>query len=74
MTMKASFLLTHFIAKCVMLAKTEVVHVLGSVEDERCFPSLIFLKNKLCKSLDEHMPYVVGMYLKKFFALEDFPY
>ena len=67
MRMNASFLmLNYFIAQYVKLAKTVVVHVLGSVEDKRCFPSSSFLKNKLCKSFDEHMPYVVGKYFLKF--------
>ena len=37
-----------------------VVHVPGSVEDERFFPSLSFLKNKLSNSLDQHLPLGVG--------------
>ena len=40
--MNVSCLMTHFIAKYVKLANIAVVHVLGSVEDERCFPWLIF--------------------------------
>jgi hypothetical protein len=44
------------------LAKMAVVHVLGSVQDERCFSSLSFLKNKLRNALDEHLELVVGMY------------
>jgi hypothetical protein len=34
------------------LEKIVVVHVLGSVQDERCFPSLSFLKSKLRNALD----------------------
>jgi hypothetical protein len=51
-----------------------VVHVLGSLEDEHCFSFLAFLKSKLMTSLDPHLPLVVGMYSKKFFSLETFPY
>jgi hypothetical protein len=44
------------------LAEMVVVHVLGLVQDERCFSSLSFLKNKLRNSLDQHLQLVVGMY------------
>jgi len=56
------------------LAEIAVVQVLGSVEDERCFSSLAFLKNKLRNSLDTHLECVVGMYSPKLFSLESFPY
>jgi hypothetical protein len=51
-----------------------IVHVLGSVEDERCFSFLAFLKSKLRTNLDPHLPLGVGMYNQKFFTLETFPY
>jgi hypothetical protein len=60
--------------KYMKLAKMVVVHVLGSVQDERCFSSLSFLKNKLRNALDEHLELVVGMYSQKIFSLESFPY
>jgi len=56
------------------LAEIAIVQVLGSVEDERCFSSLAFLKNKLRNSLDTHLECVVGMYSQKIFTLENFPY
>ena len=45
--MNASYLLTHSIAPNVKLTEIMVVHVPGSVENERCCSSLSFLKNKL---------------------------
>jgi hypothetical protein len=36
------------------LAEMVVVHVLGSVQDERCFSTFSFLKSKLRNSLDQH--------------------
>jgi len=45
------------------LAQVAIVQVLGSVEDERCFSSLAFLKNKLRNSLDMHLECGVEMYL-----------
>lgn len=56
------------------LAEVALVHVLGSVEDERCFSSLAFLKNKLRNCLNEHLQLVVGMYSQKIFTMENFPY
>jgi hypothetical protein len=56
------------------LAKMAVVNVLGSVQDERCFSSLSFLKNKLRNNLDEHLGVVVGMYSQKVFNLHTFSF
>lgn len=56
------------------LAEVALVHVLGSLEDERCYSSLAFLKNKLRNCLNEHLQLVVGMYSQKIFTLENFPY
>lgn len=66
--------ITHSIAEYVKFANIEVVHVLGSIEDERCFSSSSFLKNKLHNSLEEHLLLSVGMYSQKLFTLEGFPY
>jgi hypothetical protein len=47
----------------VKLAQIAMIHVLGSVEDERCFSSLNFLKDKLRNRLDEsHLLIVVEMH------------
>jgi hypothetical protein len=56
------------------LAKIAVTHVLGSVEDERCFSSVRFLKNKLRNPLDNNLEVVVGMFSQRVFSLETFPY
>jgi hypothetical protein len=56
------------------LAEVATVQVLGSVEDERCFSSLAFLKNKLQNALDTHLECVVGIYSQKIFTLETFLY
>jgi hypothetical protein len=65
---------THSFPKYLKLAKMTIVHVLRSVEDEKCFSSFTFLKNKLQATLDPHLPLVVGMYSQKFFILESFSY
>jgi hypothetical protein len=47
----------------IKLAQIALVHVLGSVEDERCFSSLTFLKDKLRSRLaSDHLSVVMGMF------------
>lgn len=56
------------------LAELAVTHVIGSVEDERLFSALKFVKSKLRASLDDHLQVAVGMYAQRIFTLETFPY
>jgi hypothetical protein len=56
------------------IAELVVVTVLGSVEDERTFSTLNFMKNKLRNRLSTHLPLVVGMHAEQFYGLTDFPY
>jgi hypothetical protein len=59
----------------IKLAQIALVHVLGSVEDERCFSSLTFLKDKLRNRLaSDHLSVIMGMYGQQVFTLENFPY
>ena len=59
----------------VKLAEISMIHVLGSIEDERCFSSLIFLKDRLRNRLsDGNLNLVVGMYSQNVYSLETFPY
>jgi hypothetical protein len=46
-TIDSSWVLTHSFHEYLKLAKMVIVHVLGNVEDERCFSFLTFLKSKL---------------------------
>jgi hypothetical protein len=48
--------------------------VLGSVEDEQCFSTLCFPKNKLNNKLTTHLDLVVHMYTQKLYSLENFPF
>jgi hypothetical protein len=56
------------------LAEIAVVHVLGSVEDERTFSSLSFLKDKIRNRLDTNLQLVVGMHGQQIYNLQTFPY
>jgi hypothetical protein len=59
----------------IKLAQIAMVYVLGSVEDERFFSSLTFLKDKLRNRLSaDHLGIVVGMHGQNVFSLENFPY
>jgi len=46
--------------------------VLGSVEDERCFFTLKFLKSCLRNRLGKHLLVVVHMFEQKYYTLENF--
>ena len=57
------------------LAEIALVQVLGSVEDERTFSSLSFLKDKTRNRLDNaHLSLVVGMHAQEAYTLKTFPY
>jgi hypothetical protein len=59
----------------IKLAQIALVHVLGSVEDERCLSSLTFLKDKIRNRLaSDHLSVVMGMHGQQVFTLENFPY
>ncbi len=57
---------------CMCLLHT--LQVLGSVEDERTFSNVAFLKNKLRNRLTEHLPLVTTMFAQKHYTLTSFPY
>ena len=57
------------------LSEIAIVQVLGSVEDEGPFLSLLFLKDKTRNRLDNsHLSLVVGMHAQEVYTLQDFPY
>jgi hypothetical protein len=58
----------------IKLAHIAMVHVLGSVEDERAFSSLSFLKDKQRNRLDSHLSLVLGMRAQQVYTLKKIPY
>jgi hypothetical protein len=70
----ASQLLSNVFPKYLKVAKIAMVHVLGSIEYERCFYFVAFLKNKVQNTLNNYLQLVVSMYAHKFFTLHNFPY
>jgi len=49
-----------------------MVQILGFVEDERCFNTLVFMKNKVHNWLNTHLDFCVKMFGQTFFILENF--
>jgi hypothetical protein len=56
------------------LAEIAITAVLGSVEDERTFSNLAFVKNKVRNRLGGHLDTTVKMYSQGFYDLQSFPY
>ena len=57
------------------LVEIAIIQVLRSVEDERAFSSLSFLKDKTRNRLDNvHLSLVVGMHAQKVYTLKTFFY
>jgi hypothetical protein len=69
-----SAVLTKMIPEYLKLAEIGCTFVLGSVEDERTFSSLKFLKSRLWNRLEDKLPLVVKMHGQKFYTHETFPY
>jgi hypothetical protein len=67
-------MLRHGLSEYIKLAEIAVVLVLGSVEDERTFSTLSFMKDKLRNRLQTHLPLVVSMHNQSFFDINTFPY
>jgi hypothetical protein len=49
------------------------VTILGSVEDERTFSTLNYMKSKVRNNLQEHLDLVVRMYGQNFYDLKSYP-
>jgi hypothetical protein len=66
--------LCKLISEYVKLVEIGSVLVLGSVEVERYFSSLKFLKSCQRNRLGKHLPLVVCMFGQKYYFLKNFPY
>ncbi len=62
------------LSKFMKVAKLVVVQVMGSVEDERTFSTLTFMKTRLRNRLCEHLDLVVCMFVQPFYTIDTFPY
>ncbi|KAG0595418.1 hypothetical protein M758_UG165000 [Ceratodon purpureus] len=67
-------LLVYAFPEYFMVSKMAMTIVLGSVEDERAFSTIGFIKDKLRNKLGEHLPLCVQMFTQKFYTFKNFPY
>ena len=67
-------MLQHGLLEYLKLAEVAIVLVLESVEDERTFSTLSFMKAKLRNRLQTHLSMVVTMRGQTFFDINNFPY
>jgi len=56
------------------VAKLFVIQIMGFVEDERIFSTLMFIKTRLHIQLCEHLDLVVYMFAQPFHIVYIFPY
>jgi hypothetical protein len=56
------------------LVEIAITTVLGSVEDERTFSSLKFIKSRLKNRLEGYLNTVVSVFSQGYYNLESFPY
>jgi hypothetical protein len=58
----------------VKLVELAMVLVVGSVEDERYFSTLAFMKSKLHIRLTTHLPLAMRIFAQHFYIIQKFPY
>jgi hypothetical protein len=56
------------------MAKLVVFQIMGSMEDERNFSYLTFMKTRLWNRLWEHLDLVVRIFAQPFYSIDIFPY
>ena len=66
--------LRHSLSEFLKVAELGIVMVMGSVQDERTFSTVSFMKTKVRNRLTTHLPIVVGMKTQNFFNINSFPY
>ncbi len=58
----------------MMVAELAMVQIMGSIEDERTFLTLTFMKTRLWNRLCEHLDLLVCMFGQPFYTVDSFPY
>jgi hypothetical protein len=51
------------LSKYIKVVEITMVQILGSIEDERTFSNLVFMKSKLHKKLTTHLNLCVRMFI-----------
>lgn len=67
-------LMLNRLSEYIKIAEIAITAVLGSVEDERTFSTLSFVKSKLRNRLGGHLDTCVKLYSQQFFTLQTFPF
>jgi hypothetical protein len=62
------------LSEFMKVAKIAIIVVFGSVEDERTFSMLGFMKSKLHNRLGRHLDTTVKMFSQPFYQQDTFPY
>jgi hypothetical protein len=73
-SINANSYLKHSLSEYLKVAEIAIVMVLGSVQDERTFSTVSFMKTKLRNRLTTNLPMVVAFKSQKFYTLDTFPY
>jgi hypothetical protein len=66
--------LRHSLSEYIIIAEIAIVMVMGSVQGERTFNMVSFMKSKLRNRLSKYLSMAVGFKSQKFSTLEDFLY
>jgi hypothetical protein len=67
-------IVSQWLLEWIKLGQLCMVMIIDSVEDERTFSNLSFMKKKLHNRLTTHLDLVVRMYAQSFYSLETFPF
>ncbi len=62
------------LSEYIKVVEITIVQILGSVEDERTFSNLAFMKSKLHNKLTTHFNLYVRMFTHNFYNVSNFPY
>lgn len=72
--LNASHALRMKISEYFLLVEIVICSMIGSVEDERTFFTVTFIKSKLRNCLGPHLVYIVQMFSQDFFVYDNFPF
>jgi hypothetical protein len=71
--LSSNALLASKLSEWIKVVEIATVTTLGSVEDERTFSTLNYMKSKVRNNLQEHLDLVVQMYGQNFYDLKSYP-
>jgi hypothetical protein len=73
-SIRANNYLKHALSEYIIVAEIATVMVLGSVQDERTFSTVSFMKSKLQNKLTMNLQTVVAFKSQHFYTVDTFPY